>query len=188
MGIIPEGTELAPRNRGVRPWGELTENEQNFAIRLQEAFAGFLDHTDHQIGRLLSFLEDMGDLDNTIIFLLSDNGASQEGTSTGLMDGSRYFAGVMEEDVDAIQSRLDDIGTPRSHTNYPWGWAQAGNTPLKRYKQNTFGGGVRDPLIVRYPPAFAPGACRRDLVQITDILPTILAVAGISPGVNIWFC
>ena len=130
MGIIPEGTELAPRNPGVKPWNELTENEKKFALRLQEAYAGFLDHTDHHIGRLISFLEAMGDLDNTIIFLLSDNGASQEGGPTGLMDEMKYFSGIIEEDVDAIQPRLDEIGGPHSHSNYPWGWAQAGNTPL----------------------------------------------------------
>ncbi len=182
MGIIPEGTELAPRNRGVRPWNELNENEQNFAIRLQEAFAGFLDHTDHQIGRLVSFLEEIGDLDNTIVLLLSDNGASQEGTSTGLMDGSRYFAGVMGEDVDAIQSRLDEIGGPRSHSNYPWGWAQVGNTPLKRYKQNTFGGGVRDPLIVHYPPKIKDrGGIRHQFHHVNDVVPTILEMLDIEP-------
>jgi arylsulfatase A-like enzyme len=182
MGIIPEGTELAPRNRGVRPWDELSENEQKFAIRLQEAFAGFLDHTDHHIGRLISFLEDIGDLDNTIIFLLSDNGASQEGTSTGLMDGSRYFAGVMGEDVDGIQSRLDDIGGPHSHTNYPWGWAQVGNTPLKRYKQNTFGGGVRDPLIIHYPAKIKErGGIRQQFHHVNDIVPTILELLNIEP-------
>jgi len=182
MGIIPEGTELAPRNRGVRPWDELSENEKRFAIRLQEAFAGFLDHTDHHIGRLMSFLEEIGDMDNTIVFLLSDNGASQEGTSTGLMDGSRYFAGVMSEDVDTIQARLDDIGTPRSHTNYPWGWAQVGNTPLKRYKQNTFGGGVRDPLIVHYPPKISDrGGIRTQFHHVNDIVPTILDLLDIEP-------
>ena len=182
MGVIPEGTELAPRNRGVRPWDELSENEKKFAIRLQEAFAGFLDHTDHHIGRLVSFLEDIGDLDNTIIFLLSDNGASQEGTSTGLMDGSKYFAGVMGEDVDKIQSRLDEIGGPHSHTNYPWGWAQVGNTPLKRYKQNTFGGGVRDPLIIHYPAKIKEGGgIRQQFHHVSDIVPTILDLLDVEP-------
>ena len=150
MGIIPPGTELAPRNPGVKPWDELSENEKKFALRLQEAFAGFLDHTDHHIGRLISFLEAMGELDNTIVILLSDNGASQEGGPTGVMDEFKYF-NLVPENVDAIQSRLDEIGGPRSHSNIPWGWSQAGNCPLKWYKQNTFGGGVRDPLIIHWP-------------------------------------
>ena len=81
------------------------------------------------------------------VAVTSDNGASQEGGPTGVMDEFKFFNGV-PEDVDAIQGRLHEIGGPHSHSNYPWGWAQAGNTPLKWYKQNTFGGGVRDPLVV----------------------------------------
>jgi len=88
----------------------------------------------------------------------------------------------MAEDVDAIQSRLDDIGGPRSHTNYPWGWAQVGNTPLKRYKQNTFGGGVRDPLIIHYPPKTKDrGGIRSQFHHVNDIVPTILELLSIEP-------
>jgi arylsulfatase A-like enzyme len=182
MGIIPEGTELAPRNPGVKPWNELTENEKKFALRLQEAYAGFLDHTDHHIGRLISFLEGMGDLDNTIIFLLSDNGASQEGGPTGLMDEMKYFSGINEEDVDAIQPRLEEIGGPHSHSNYPWGWAQAGNTPLKWYKQNTFGGGVRDPLIIHCPSRIKDrGGLRNQFHHVIDLVPTILEMLDVKP-------
>jgi arylsulfatase A-like enzyme len=182
MGIIPEGTELAPRNPGVKPWNELTENEKKFALRLQEAYAGFLDHTDHHIGRLLSFLESMGDLDNTLIFLLSDNGASQEGGPTGLMDEMKYFSGINEEDVDAIQPRLDEIGGPHSHSNYPWGWAQAGNTPLKWYKQNTFGGGIRDPLIIHCPSRIKDrGGIRNQFHHVIDLVPTVLEMLDIKP-------
>lgn len=175
MGIIPEGTELAPLNPGVKPWNDLAENEQKFAARLQEAFAGFLDHTDHHIGRLVSFIEEMDDLDNTIIYLLSDNGASQEGGATGVIDAAR-------PDVDAIQHRLDDIGGPRSYTNIPWGWAQVGNTPLKWYKQNIHGGGIRDPLIIHYPPGIKdPGGIRRQFHHVNDIVPTILEMLDIEP-------
>ncbi|MBW2086405.1 MAG: arylsulfatase, partial [Deltaproteobacteria bacterium] len=182
MGIIPEGTELAPRNPGVRPWDDLSENEKRFALRLQEAFAGFLDHTDHHIGRLVSFLEEMSELDNTIIVLLSDNGASQEGGPTGLMDEMKYFVG-MPEDVDAIQSRLDEIGGPHSHSNIPWGWSQAGNSPLKWYKQNTFGGGVRDPLIIHWPPRVKDrGGIRGQFHHVIDVVPTILELLDIEPS------
>ena len=181
MGVIPQGTELAPRNPGVKPWDELTENEKRFALRLQEAFAGFLDHTDHHIGRLVSFIEEMGDLDNTIIILLSDNGASQEGMATGVMDEMKYFI-RLPEDVDAVQSRLDEIGGPHSHPNYPWGWAQAGNTPLKRYKQDTFEGGVRDPLIIHWPARIqAKGSIRTQFHHVIDVVPTILELLGIEP-------
>jgi len=181
MGIIPPGTRLAPRNPGVRPWAELSENEKRFALRLQEAFAGFLDHTDHHIGRLLSFLEEIGEYENTLIILLSDNGASQEGGPTGVMDEFKYF-NLVPENVDAVQSRLDEIGGPHSHSNIPWGWAQAGNCPLKWYKQNTFGGGVRDPLIVHWPARVKdPGGIRTQFHHVTDVVPTILELLEITP-------
>jgi len=181
LGVIPPGTELAPRNPGVKPWDELTESEKRFALRLQEAFAGFLDHTDHHIGRLISFLEEMDELDNTVVFLLSDNGASQEGQATGVMDEFKYFNGVLE-DVEALQDRLDEIGGPHSHCNYPWGWAQAGNSPNKWYKQNTFGGGVRDPLIIHWPARIKDrGGIRNQFHHVSDITPTILGILGIEP-------
>ena len=180
-GVIPQGTELAPRNPGVRPWDELSENEKKFALRLQEAFAGFLDHTDHHIGRLVSFLEELGELDNTLLILLSDNGASQEGGPTGVMDEFKYF-NLVPENVDAIQARLDEIGGPRSHSNIPWGWAQAGNAPLKWYKQNTFGGGVRDPLIIHWPARLADkGGIRSQFHHVSDVVPTILELLDIKP-------
>jgi len=181
IGVIPADAELAPRNPGVRPWDELSENEKKFAIRLQEAFAGMLDHTDHQVGRLITFLEEMGQIDNTLIVLLSDNGASQEGGPTGVMDEFKYFNGV-PEDVDAIQDRLDEIGGPHSHSNIPWGWAQAGNSPLKWYKQNTHGGGVRDPLIMHWPARIKDqGGIRGQFHHVSDIVPTILEVLDIDP-------
>jgi arylsulfatase A-like enzyme len=184
MGIIPDGTKLAPRNKGVRAWERLSENQKKFALRLQEAFAGFLDHTDQQIGKLINFLEDLGELDNTIFVLLSDNGASQEGGSTGVMAEFKFFNGVME-DINAVQERLDDIGGPHSHSNIPWGWAQVGNTPLKWYKQNTFGGGVRDPLIIHWPKRIKdPGGIRNQFHFVTDIVPTIFEVLDIEPSSN----
>ena len=180
LGVVPEGTELAPRNRGVKPWTELTEPEQNLAARLQEAFAAFLDHTDAQIGRLIDFLDTIDELDNTIVIVTSDNGASQEGYATGVVDEMRFFNGF-PEDVAAAQDRLDDIGGPLSHSNYPWGWAQVGNTPLKWYKQNTFGGGVRDPLVIHWPAKITDrGGLRRQFHHVSDLTPTILAEIGIE--------
>ncbi|MCP4757661.1 MAG: arylsulfatase [Proteobacteria bacterium] len=183
LGIIPPGTELAPHNPGVEPWDDLSENQQKFAARLQEAFAGFLDHTDHHIGRLMTFFEEIQQFDNTIVVLLSDNGASQEGGPTGVMDEFKYFNGL-PEDVDAIQDRLDEIGGPHSHSNIPWGWAQVGNTPLKWYKQNTFGGGVRDPLIIHWPEKIKDkGGIRDQFHNVTDIVPTVLEVLDMeAPG------
>ncbi|MCP5029472.1 MAG: arylsulfatase [Actinomycetia bacterium] len=180
LGVIPQGTELAPHNRGVRPWSDLSEGEQKLASRLQEAFAAFLDHTDAQIGRFVEFLRSIDELDNTIFVVTSDNGASQEGAATGVIDEMRFFNGF-PEDVEAAQDRLDDIGTARSHTNYPWGWAQVGNTPLKWYKQNTFGGGVRDPLVVHWPERITDtGGIRTQFHHVSDLTPTILAELGID--------
>jgi len=180
LGVIPRGTGLAPRNPGVKPWAELSGNERQFAARLQEAFAAMLDHTDDQIGRLLAFLKQIGRFENTLLVFLSDNGASQEGLSTGLLDEFRYFNG-MPEDVDRSVRHLDDIGGPRSHSNIPWGWAQAGNTPLKWYKQNTHGGGVRDPFIVHWPAGLGQGGqLRRQFCHAIDLAPTILDLAGIE--------
>ncbi len=158
LGIIPPGTELAPRNPGVPAWTDLTPNQQAFSARLQEAFAAMLEHTDAQIGRLTGFLAARGLLDNTLLLVLSDNGASREGGPYGVMDEFSFF-NARWEDIDELASRrLDDIGGPHSHSNYPWGWAQAGNSPLRWYKQNTYGGGVRDPLIVHWPAGIAADA------------------------------
>jgi len=180
MGIVPPNTELAPRNPGVKPWDELSEGEKRLGLRLQEAFAGFLDHTDHHIGRLVDFLESIGELDNTLLFLMSDNGASQEGGPIGYMDTFKSFNGIPEVLEESLE-RLDDIGGPNTNTNYPWGWAQAGNTPLKRYKQNTHGGGIRDPLVIHWPAKITEkGKIRQQYHHVTDIVPTVLDITGID--------
>jgi arylsulfatase len=180
LGIVPPGTELAPHNPGVRPWDDLTGPEQKLAARLQEAFSAFLDHTDAQIGRFVDFLASIDELDNTIFVVASDNGASQEGFATGVVDEMRFFNGF-PEDIASAQDRLDDIGGPDSHSNIPWGWAQVGNTPLKWYKQNTFGGGVRDPLIIHWPNRITDqGGLRTQFHHVSDLTPTILAELGIE--------
>ena len=122
----------------------------------------------------------MGVADDTLVIATSDNGASQEGNETGVLDEFRYFNG-REEDMTSVAERLNDIGTRRSFSNYPWGWAQVGNTPGKRYKQNTHGGGVRDPLIISWPAGFSPevrGTIRQQFHHITDITPTLLELFG----------
>jgi arylsulfatase A-like enzyme len=178
LGIVPANTELAPRNEGVEPWDTLPENQRRLASRLQEAFAAFLEHTDEQIGRLVAGLESLGQLDNTLILLMSDNGASQEGGPFGVLHEMKYFNFVMESPDEAVK-RLDDIGGPSSHSNYPWGWAQAGNTPFKWYKQNTHEGGVHVPLIAHWPKGIAAtGEVRTQFHYVTDIAPTVLEVAG----------
>jgi arylsulfatase len=180
MGIVPPGTTLADPNPGVPAWNDLTDNQRAFAARLQEAFAAMLEHTDDQIGRVVDFLERRGLLDDTILMVLSDNGASREGGPHGVMDEFSFFNGAWE-DIDELVAtgRLDDIGGPHSHSNYPWGWAQAGNSPLRWYKQNTYGGGVRDPLVVHWPNGIAArGELRTQFVHAVDITPTILDAVG----------
>ena len=183
LGIIPEGTKLAPRNPGVDAWEDLPDAQKKLAARLQEAFAAFLDHTDDQIGRIINGLRDIGQLDNTIVILLSDNGASQEGGPFGVMHEMKFFNGILEKPDEAVE-RIDDIGGPHSHTNYPWGWAQAGNTPFKWYKQNTHEGGVHVPLIIHWPEGIEEsqnGQLRNQFANVSDIAPTIYELLGITP-------
>ena len=183
LGVIPEGTELAPRNPGVDPWNSLPENQRLFAARLQEAFAAFLDHTDDQIGRLIEGLDGLDQLDNTIFVVLADNGASQEGGPLGVMHEMKFFNGIVESLDEAVE-RIDDIGGPNSHTNYPWGWAQCGNSPFKWYKQNTHEGGVHVPMVMHWPAGISAdqqGTKRSQFVNVSDIAPTIYELIGIEP-------
>ena len=181
MGVIPENTTLAMRNPGVRPWVELTANEQIFACRLQEAFAAMLDHTDAQIGRLLSFLEERGLTENTMIVLLSDNGASREGGPQGVMDEFSFFNSEWEDVNEIVAHRLDHIGTKKAHSNYPWGWSQVGNTPSRWYKSQTYGGGIRDSLIIKWPKEIADaGSIRTQFCHISDIAATVYDSLGIE--------
>jgi arylsulfatase len=177
LGVVPPGTTLAPPNPGVPAWTDLTDNQRRFSARLQEAFAAMLEHTDAQLGRLVAFLTERGLLDDTLLLVLSDNGASREGGPFGVMDEFSFFNAMWEDIDDIVATRLDDIGGPHSHSNYPWGWAQAGNSPLRWYKQNTYGGGVRDPLVVHWPRGIADrGAIRSQFCHAVDVTPTILDV------------
>ena len=181
LGLMPADTVLAPRNPGVDAWDEMPENQRLLAARLQEAFAAFLDHTDDQIGRLVESLREMGQLDNTIITVLGDNGASQEGGPFGVLHEMKFFNGILETPDEAIH-HLDEIGGPHSHSNYPWGWAQAGNTPFKWYKQNTHEGGVHVPLVVHWPEGIAEkGGIRRQFHHVNDVVATIYEILDVEP-------
>ena len=181
-GVIPPGTPLAPHNPGVKPWDELTDNEKRLACRMQEAFAAFLDHTDKQIGRLVEGLRKLGQLDNTILVLHADNGASQEGGPFGVMHEMKFFNGIIEMPDEAIKN-IEDIGGPNSHCNYPWGWAQCGNTPFRWYKQNTHEGGVHVPMVFHYPngtPQEQRGTKRDQFVFVSDIVATVYDLIGVT--------
>ena len=185
MGIVPPDTLLPERNPGVKAWDALSDDERRLAVRLQAAFAGMLEHADQQIGRLVGWLRETGCLDNTLLTLISDNGASQEGSPFGTVNALRYFNGVRDTLADNLP-HLEAIGEAHLNNNYPLGWAMAGNTPLKRYKQNTHGGGVRDPLIVHWPAGIpAGGGIRHQFHHVSDITPTVLEIAGISAPAEI---
>jgi len=182
-GVIPADTVLAPHNPGVKPWDKLTDNEKALACRMQEAFAAFLDHTDKQIGRLVEGLRRLGQLDNTVLVLHADNGASQEGGPFGVMHEMKFFNGIIEMPDEAIKN-IDDIGGPNSHCNYPWGWAQCGNTPYRWYKQNTHEGGVHVPMVFHWPdgvPTEQRGTKRDQFVHVSDIVATVYDIVGVTP-------
>ena len=148
---------------------------------MMEVFAGFLEHTDHCIGRLLDFIDSLGELDNTIVLVMSDNGASAEGGPNGSFN-EHYFFNLVPESLAENLRRIDDLGTPRAYNHYPWGWAWAGNTPFKRWKRETHEGGVIDPLIVSWPARLGtPGETRHQYVHAIDVFPTLLELIGITP-------
>jgi len=183
LGVVPAGTRLAPRNPGVEPWDDLPDDQRRLAARLQEAFAAFLDHTDEQLGRFVDGLRRLGRLDDTLLIVLADNGASQEGGPYGVLHEMKFFNGILESPSEAVE-RLDEIGGPRSHANYPWGWAQCGNTPFRWYKQNTHEGGVHVPMVVHWPagiPEGQRGTQRDQFTAVADVAPTIYALLGIEP-------
>lgn len=184
LGLLPEEAAMAPANEGVPPWDELSPDEQRLAVRLQAAYAAFLEHTDTQIGRLVSFLAEAGLTDNTIIVCISDNGASSGGGRLGAVNGLTSWNRV-DQSVDEELSLLDQVGGPAGPSAYPEGWAMAGNTPFRRYKEYVDAGGVRSPMIIQWPAGIgSESGLRHQFTHAIDIMPTILDVAGIeSPDV-----
>ena len=176
IGLVPPGTELAPRNAWVQAWNDHPPDEQRLFTRLQAAYAAMLHHADQHLGRLVDFVQRTGQLQNTVIIVTSDNGASQEGGPQGFVNAMGPYSGIPEP-MDAKLARLDDIGGPDTHSNFPWGWAMAANTPLKRYKQNTHGGGIRDPLVITWPAGLGDaqgGGVRTQFCHASDLLPTLV--------------
>ncbi|MFI1212997.1 arylsulfatase [Streptomyces sp. NPDC020802] len=179
-GVVPEGTVLTPRPEWVAGWDELRPEERRMHARQQEVFAGFLSHTDAQIGRLTDFLERTGQLDNTLILLFSDNGASAEGGVEGSFNEHRFSARVRDTLADNL-AHYEDWGGPRTYNHYSWAWAWAGNTPFRLWKRYTWLGGTRTPLIVHWPRGIqARGAVREQFVHVTDLCPTVLDAAGVD--------
>jgi arylsulfatase A-like enzyme len=183
-GTVPAGTVLTDRPAWVQGWNDLSDDEQRMHARQQEVFAGFLTHTDAQIGRLLTSLEASGLLENTLVLVFSDNGASAEGGKEGSVNEHRFTAHLRESVADNLAA-YDDWGGFSTYNHYSWAWAWAGNTPHKLWKRYTWLGGTRTPLIVHWPGRVAePGTVRAQFAHVIDLMPTILDAAGIeSPTV-----
>ncbi|WP_165605994.1 sulfatase-like hydrolase/transferase, partial [Mycolicibacterium mucogenicum] len=167
LGIVPPDTELSPMNpyldvKGpngepwplqdtVRPWDGLSDEEKRLFARMAEVFAGFLSYTDAQIGRILDYLEESGQLDNTLIVVISDNGASGEGGPNGSVNENKFFNGYIDT-VEESMRYFDTLGSPDTYNHYPIGWAMAFNTPYKLFKRySQFSGGTCDPMVIHWP-------------------------------------
>lgn len=180
-GIVPKGTRLPPRNDMVRAWTDVPDGEKRLYTRLQAAYAAMLEHADQHLARLVKFLEEAGQLDDTLIVVMSDNGASQEGGPFGMVNAMGPY-NLRREPIEEKIARIDDIGGPDTHSNFPLGWAMAANTPLRRYKQNTHGGGIRDPLVLSWPKGIAArGELRHQFCHASDLTPTLLDIVGVTP-------
>src|SRR4051812_11719527 len=147
MGILPPGTELSPHDPDVPVWDKLSDDARRLYSRMMEVYAGFVSFTDHHFGRILTFLEEIGELDNTLIVVISDNGASSEGGPFGSLNEMCFFNNLSETVEENLQ-QIDKLGGVEVFNHYAWGWTNAGNTPFRRWKRETYRGGSTDPCIV----------------------------------------
>jgi len=185
LGVIPANAVLPDRNPNIKAWDSLSPEEQKLYARFMEVYAGYLTYTDFEIGRLINHLKEVGQLDNTLVFLIiGDNGASKEGTLNGDIDRSLWSKPLSEqENINYNLSKIGEIGTPAAtEGNYPLGWAQAADTPFKYWKQDANSeGGTRNPLIVYYPKGVKnKGGIRTQYGHVIDVLPTTLELVGIK--------
>ncbi|MER7607853.1 arylsulfatase [Nocardioides sp. NPDC127503] len=190
-GILPEGTELTPWNPvaedqanpadHVTPWDELSDDEKRLFARMAEVFAGFSEYTDAQVGRVIDYLEETGQLDNTVVFYCADNGASGEGSDAGSVNENKFFNNYPDELAENL-AMLDQLGSPETYNHYPTGWAAAFSTPFQMFKRySQYSGGTCDPLVIHWPAGIqAKGEIRHQYHHVTDIVPTILELAGLE--------
>jgi len=198
LGIVPNDTELPPINpigtaertgpEGkpfpevdvTRPWDSLSADEKKLFCRMAEVYAGFLAHADDQIGRLLDFLEEWGWRENTLVMLVSDNGASGEGGPNGSVNEMKITNGIPDT-IEANLPLIDEIGGTKTYNHYPNGWAMAFNTPFKMWKRYEFNGGTCDPCIVSWPAGMkSKGEIRHQYHHAVDLVPTVLDVLGVE--------
>ena len=199
LGLVPKDTELPPINPigtpdtrtgpdgkpfpqldVTRPWDSLNDDEKKLFARMAEVYAGFLGHADHHIGRLLDYLEQSGELENTLIVVVSDNGASGEGGPNGSVNEMKFANGV-PDDLEQNLAMIDELGGTKTYNHYANGWAMAFNTPFKMWKRYEFNGGTSDPCIISWPAGTkARGEIRDQYHHAIDIVPTILDVLGVE--------
>jgi arylsulfatase A-like enzyme len=181
LGIFPADAELSRHDPDVPAWDTLSNDQKKLYTRLMEVFAGFLEHADHHFGRILQALEEIGELDNTIIMIMPDNGASSQGGVSGCFNEMSSF-NQRWETLEEVLPRIDQLGGPSSYNHYPWGWAWAGNTPFRRWKKEVYRGGCTDNLIVHWPAGIkAKGEIRPQYAHAIDMVPTVLEALGIEP-------
>ncbi|MFF3842519.1 arylsulfatase [Streptomyces sp. NPDC001930] len=185
LGVVPADARLSPRDPDVPTWESLSPEARRLAARMMEVYAGFLSHTDHHIGRLVDFLKETGEFDNTLIMVVSDNGASAEGGVTGTTNEVQFFNNAPETLEESL-TQIDELGGPTTFNHYPWGWTWAGNTPFRRWKRETYRGGTSDPFLVHWPNGIrARGEIRDQFAHIIDMVPTVLDVLGIEAPTTI---
>ncbi|GAB5405871.1 MAG: arylsulfatase [Aureliella sp.] len=188
MGIIPEGTKLTPRDETMQGWDEIPKNQREFQRRGMELFAGFVEHTDHQVGRLVQSLEDRGLRDNTVIFYIwGDNGSSGEGQLGTISEllAQNNIPNTIEQQLEALDrlGGLDVLGSPKTDNMYHAGWAWAGSTPFRSTKLVAAHlGGTRNPLVISWPKGIKPDKqVRSQFTHVVDIAPTIYEILDITP-------
>ncbi len=182
MGVIPAGTKLTDRPDEVPSWDEYPDRYKPVASRLMEVFAGFLAHTDAQIGRVLDAVEEMGEADNTLfMYITGDNGASAEGTVHGAWSAPSFQNGI-PEDPEWLLAHMDDFGTARCENHYNLAWAWALDSPFQWMKQvASHFGGTRNAMAVQWPARITDaGGLRTQFHHVVDVMPTLLAAAGVE--------
>lgn len=180
LGLLPKGTKLPPRQQNLAAWELLSADEKKVYARFFETYAGFLSYTDYEIGRFVDYLERIGQLENTIIFLvIGDNGGSKEGSYTGTTGNASNAKG---QEIALLLSQYDKFGTDYTNQNYPLGWSQATNTPFRYWKSDVNAeGATHNPLIVHYPKGIKDkGALRTQYSHVIDLLPTVIDITGIK--------
>ena len=186
LGLVPKGTRLGPRPDGMPAWDTLSPDEQRLYARQMEVFAASLSYADAEFGRILDTLEKSGELDNTIVLVTSDNGASSEGAFSGTYNETLFVNGKYPT-ADENLPFIGKWGGPETQPHYSFGWAVAGNTPFRYFKQTTYEGGTHVPMIVSWPKGIAArGELRQQFVSVDDIAPTLLDLTGVplAPVIN----